>query len=230
MTGFRAAFSFLTVSILFSFTPNTAYTQPLTKTHNVGLLGLRVTNSGYFGGLNTDGRNARWKDYEHLGLSGIWVGAIGSDQAAHVSAADVFEFAPSAPEIYESFEGQAGGIRIGLLGVEAADDDGDGQVDEDVQNGLDDDGDGQTDEDFQSIGQQMFSTTYADGASGFPLGLLVRQRSFQWSVELNEMVGFDFEVINDGETDLTDVYVGLYSDANIGPASTSGFGTDDLAG
>ena len=233
MKSMRSAFAFLTLSVVLclGFTPGSALTQPLTKSHNVGLLGLRVTNSGFFGGPAGDGRNARWKEYEHLGISGIWVGAMGSDQAPHVSAADAFEFAPSEPTIYESYEGQAGGVRTGLLGIEVADDDEDGLIDEDFQNGLDDDGDGQVDEDFQSIGQQMFSTTYQDTPSDFPLGLLVRQRSFQWSYgDLNELVGFEFEVKNQGQTNLTDVYLGIYCDANVGPVSAPGYALDDLAG
>ena len=205
-----------------------------TKTHNVGLLALRVTNVGFFGGTSRDGRNARWHGYEHLYLSGIWVGAVASDQAPHVSAAESFEFAPLLDprwRIYESYEGQAHGFRVGLLGVDPADDDGDGTLDEDFQNGFDDDHDGQVDEDFQAIGQQMFSGMYQDDRAEFPLGLLLKQRSFQWSAtDLNEMVGFEIDLINYGEMDLTDLYLGFYSDADVGPAATEGYWTDDLVG
>jgi flagellar hook capping protein FlgD len=203
-----------------------------TKTHNVGLLALRVTNQGFFGGPSGDGRNARWHAYEHLYLSGIWVGAVGADPSPHVSAAERFDFGP-LPEwaIHDSYEGQPGGNRLGLLGTAVADDDGDGTIDEDFQNGLDDDGDGQIDEDFEAIGQQMFSSMYRDDAAISPLGLLVKQRSFQWSVTgTNELVGSAFDVINDGETDLTGVYLGFYCDADVGPAAVPSFGTDDLAG
>ena len=212
--------------------------------HNVGLLTLRVTNVGYFGSRSGVEIGAGWRGGEYLYQSGLWIGAIGSDSEPHVTQTYYFntELLPDRAvswTIRESYEGQPGGVRTGLLGAAAADDDGDGTIDEDFQNGLDDDGDGQIDEDFQAIGQQMFSCMYKDDTpeavqtnpDHYPLGLLVRQRSFQWSTSgLNEFVGIDFQLVNNGEQRLRDLFLGFFSDSDAGPKNAEEYWTDDLAG
>ncbi len=141
--------------------------------------------------------------------------------------------------IYQSYEGIKGGARLGEGGLAQADDDGDGLVNEDFQNGLDDDGDGKIDEDFEAIGQQMFSCQYKDDTpeavaqnpDHVPLGLLVRQRSFEWSTAgINEFVGFDFEIINTGDQRLKGVYLGFFSDSDVGPKNHARYWEDDLVG
>jgi len=213
--------------------------------HNVGLLTLQVTNLGMIGNPYSPEVSAGWHGGEYLFSSGLWVGAIGGDSEPHVSTAiyrDQLEFRPDLDArwtIYESYEGIRGGFRLGAGGTAAADDDGDGLVDEDFHNGLDDDGDGLVDEDFEAIGQQMFSCMYRDDMpeavsqipDHVPLGLLVKQRSFQWSASgINEFVGFEFEVVNDGEQRLRDLYIGFFSDSDVGPKAVDGFYDDDLVG
>src|SRR5258705_619726 len=112
--------------------------------HNVGLLTLRVTNVGYFGSRSGVEIGAGWRGGEYLYQSGLWIGAIGSDSEPHVSQTYYFdtELLPDRAAtwtIRESYEGQPGGVRVGVVGPAAADDDGDGAIDEDFQNGLDDD-------------------------------------------------------------------------------------------
>ena len=212
--------------------------------HNVGLLTLRVTNVGYFGSLSLVEVGAGWRGGEYLYQSGLWIGALGSDSEPHVSQTYYrsLEFLPDRSvtwNIRESYEGQPSGIRVGLLGLSAADDDADGSVDEDFHNGLDDDGDGRIDEDFDAIGQQMFSCMYRDDTpeavagnpDHYPLGLLVKQRSFQWSTSgLNEFVGIEFELENHGDQRLRELYLGFFSDADAGPKIADEYWTDDLVG
>ena len=216
--------------------------DPYLFTHNVGLLTLQITNVGIIGNPFIQDLSAGWRGGEYLYFSGLWIGAIGSDSEAHVSTAFPFELRPelgSAWNVYESYEGIDGGVRLGLLGPSAADDDADGVMNDDFQNGLDDDRDGRIDEDFEAIGQQMFSCMYKDDtpeaitqiSDHFPLNVLVRQRSFQWSTNgLNEFVGLDFQIVNTGEQRLRDLYLGFFSDSDAGPKTADSYWTDDLVG
>src|SRR5262249_42909037 len=153
--------------------------------------------------------SAGWKGKEYLGQACLMVGARSVDGDPHVSASIAgtrkLEFRPSRDAldtIYPSYEGIKGGNRRGFFDP---DDDGDGVAAEDFQNGRDDDGDGRIDEDFAAIGQQMFSCEYRDDtpearatiSDHVPLGIKVRQRSFQWSASgYNEFVGLDYAIIN----------------------------------
>ncbi len=219
-----------------------ALRSPNIYTHNVGRLSLQVTNIGLLGNPFVDQLSAGWRGGEYLYSAGLWIGAKGSTDEPRVSAATSYEFRPKLDAewtIYESFEGYRGGNRIGLIQPENADDDRDGLVDEDFQNGLDDDGDGLVDEDFSAIGQQMFSCMYRDDtpeavrqiSDHVPLGLLVKQRTFQWSQEgLNEFVGMEFEIINDGDERLHDVYLGFLADGDAGPRDVERYWMDDMVG
>jgi hypothetical protein len=219
-----------------------AFREPYVFNHNVGLLTMRVTNLGFFGSASVVEIGAGWRGGEYLYQSGLWIGAVGSDSEPHVSQTyyNNLELLPDRAAtwtIRESYEGISGGVRVGQLGLEAADDDGDGKVDEDFQNGLDDDLDGKIDEDYEAIGQQMFSCMYKDDTpeavqlnpDHYPLGLLIKQRSFQWSTSgLNEFVGIDFELINNGEQRIREIYLGFFSDSDAGPKASESYWTDDL--
>ncbi len=229
-----------------------AIREPNIFTHNVGLLTLQITNVGIIGNPFINDFSAGWQGGEYLYFSGLWIGAIGSDSEPHVSTASPFELRPDLSPVwtvYQSYEGVKSGNRLGEGGFCTADDDHDGcagetvidanLIDEDFQNGLDDDGDGRIDEDFEAIGQQMFSCMYRDDtpeaiaqvSDHVPLNLLVRQRSFQWSTtSINEFVGFDFQIINTGDQRLKNVYLGFFSDSDIGPKTTPRYWTDDLVG
>jgi hypothetical protein len=85
----------------------------------------------------------------------------------------------------------------------------------------------------------MFSSMYKDDtpeaiaqvSDHFPLNILVRQRSFQWSTPgVNEFVGFDFQIINTGEQRLKELYIGFFSDSDAGPKTATQYWDDDLVG
>jgi hypothetical protein len=227
---------------IYSRDPRPIYAQrrPYIFTHNAGQLTLQVTNVGLIGNRWIDDLSAGWRGGEYLYQAGLWIGAIGEDQEPHVSTGFPEELRPSllpVDTIYESYEGERGGNR----NTEAldADDDGDGLEDEDFQNGKDDDGDGAIDEDYAAIGQQMFSCEYRDNTPEAasqnndhrPLGVLIRQRSFQWATPgIDEFVGFDFEIVNIGDQRLTNVYIGFNVDADAGPKAMANYYTDDLVG
>jgi len=212
--------------------------------HNAGLLELMVSNMGFVGSLNARRAGAVWYDGEYLFGAALWIGAIAPDNLEYVStgyawsAEGEFELLPGiAPTetIYPSFEGVTGGDRPGFSAF-GGDDDLDGRIDEDFQNGYDDDGDGEIDEDFQAISQQMFSCEYTDFADEAiraypkhrPLHLRVRQRSFAWSAEgTNEFVGLDYVITNEGFENLREVYLGYFVDSDVGRKSGQDYHVDD---
>ncbi len=213
-----------------------AYFPPNSVYHDVGPLTLHLSNVGIIGNPGWhDGPSASWRGGEYLYSASLWVGAIGPDNLPRVSAAT--EWRPSTDPVdsfYPSYEGVAGGNRPGYS--PQPDDDGDGQVDEEFHNGKDDDGDGLIDEDFEAVSQQMYSCEYWDYTQAAkdafvdhePMNLRVRQRSFAWSAPgINEFVGFDFEVINDGIDVLRSVYLGFFVDGDAGPPDSPNYHTDD---
>lgn len=216
-----------------------AIRDPYLKRHNKGALDLLVTNLGVVGNpLGLDQFGAGWRNGEYLYAASMWIGAVASDNLAYVSTgAYEYELRPSLAEvdqIYESFEGATAGNRPGFSN--RPDDDGDGLVDEDPLNGKDDDGDGRIDEDYAAIAQQMFACEYWDYtdearsryAEHRPLNVRVRQQSYAWaSARLNEFIGFDFRIINDGFELLRRVYLGFFVDSDVGPRTADRYFVDD---
>jgi hypothetical protein len=63
------------------------------------------------------------------------------------------------------------------------------------------------------------------------MNLEVVQTSFQWeNDQVDDFVGFDYTINNIGVTDIEDVYIGFYSDSDIGPRGQGGTASDDMAG
>jgi hypothetical protein len=216
---------------------------PWVYTHDVGKVTLQVTNLGFFGNPYIEALSFGWQGGEYLFMAGLWVGALDEDNVPHVStAAYEMEFRPrlsNIDHIYASYEGMPTGKRFGPGGN--GDDDGDGKVDEDFQNGYDDDGDGKIDEDFAAIGQQMFSCEYRDDTQEaknrynehVPWGLKVQQRSFGWAVTgSNEFIGVDYNIMHQGSKEMRNVYVGFFVDGDVGPKGQTnpGYWEDDFVG
>ncbi|MFH1143326.1 MAG: hypothetical protein V1774_02130 [Candidatus Eisenbacteria bacterium] len=218
--------------------------------HNVGLLEVMVTNVGVVGNpFMPNVYGAAWKEGEYLFAASLWIGAVATDNLAHVSTGLGYagsrepetELLPPIDGRYtiqESYEGSNGGNRAGFS-ANAGDDDLDGFSDEDFHNLRDDDGDGRIDEDYEAISQQMFSCEYWDNVDETrdhspdhrPLNLHVRQRSFAWSdPAYNEFVGFDYTVINEGWEVLQDIYLGYFVDSDAGRRDVSTFYSDDGGG
>ena len=216
--------------------------------HNVGLLQVYVGNWGSFGSRpnstfpTTDFPSAQWpagSGVEYLYIAGLWVGAkLSGMPVVSTSAFDYGEFMPTnidIDRIYESYEGAIGGMRIPGL----PDDDRDGMADEDWLNGRDDDSDGRIDEDFAAISKQMFSCWFTDddpktlriSAEHTPLGLLVRQESYQWDEDkFDDFIGVQYWITNYGSKFLEDVYIGFMADGDVGPRILDDIATDDGTG
>ncbi|HEX5132797.1 MAG TPA: hypothetical protein VFX92_09950 [Candidatus Krumholzibacteria bacterium] len=222
--------------------------------HNVGELQMHIGNWGLFGSLPGVGQtyseapSAQWpagSGTEYLFGAGLWVGALKngvpavSTTVGFTQSGIVFEFDPGRDTrdvMYRSAEGRIGGVRAPSSG---ADDDGDGAVDEDWLNGYDDDGDGLIDEDFAAISNQMMVCRYADYypetvrlfPQHNPLGLEIRQESYQWEEDIyDDFVGMQFTITNAGTNVLEDVYVGFFADGDAGQRGSDRYWEDDATG
>jgi len=224
---------------------------------NAGELQINITNHGLIGSQYTDvstyadAPSAQWpagSGIEYLWSAGFWVGGVYLAQRLVSTGQYEREFRPRPhleDTIYEAIDGEitrpagnlaAGGVRSYLPG---GDDDGDGSVDEEVLNGYDDDGDFLIDEDFGQIADQMMVCTMYDNTplaqqefpDHVPMNLRVVQKSFAWDhVDAEDFVGFEFKVTNVGAGEISDVYLGLFADCDIGRRGTASPGQDDLAG
>ena len=226
---------------------------------NVGELHVNITNFGLIGSAFSSGYayshapSAQWpagSDDEYLYSAGLWVGGVVLGERRVSNSAQLGEYeirARDEPEgtIYEARDGQL--VRPDGLPDAAGrrfpepeyDDDGDGLVDEELLNGHDDDGDGRVEEDFGQVGNQMMVTTLYDNtrsaieeyADHEPLQLEVVQESFAWANDVaDDFVGFQYTITNVGVTDIQNVYIGFYVDADIGPRNFGDTAADDMAG
>ena len=215
---------------------------PYVFRHDVGKFTLQVPNLGFFGNPYIESLSLGYKGGEYLYVAGLWVGALDEDNIPRVStAAYDTEFRPSLSPVdvvYRAYEGIQGGRRFGPAGSNG-DDDGDGTIDEDFQDGYDNDVDGMTDEDYEALGQQMFSCVYRDDSQQAkdawnehaPWGLRVEQRSFGWAISgSNEFIGVDYRIHHEGTKVMRDAYVGLFVDPDAGPKASPGYWQDDLVG
>ena len=216
--------------------------------HDVGELLGHVTNFGLIGSAPTagaifsDSPSAMWPAWsgeEYLWAAGLWVGGRVLGETLVTTGGFSSEFLPTpAPgdTIHATAMGAPGGSRYPWPD---ADDDADGQEDEEVLNGLDDDGDSLVDEDFAAYGDQHFVCTYNDFEPAVvearpdhtPLHIEVVQQSIQWSSPLAEdFIGYDFTITNVGVTTIEDLYLGMFSDFDIGRRGDSAAAADDYAG
>nr|MEE4266930.1 FlgD immunoglobulin-like domain containing protein [Candidatus Krumholzibacteria bacterium] len=216
--------------------------------HNVGELWHHVTNWGMLGSAPSvpttffDSPSAMWpggSGDEYLWAAGLWVGGTVLGERLVSTGAWATEFLPTeaaVDSIYRTLIGAPGGARYPWAN---ADDDGDGLEDEEILNGLDDDGDGLVDEDFAALADQHFVCGYTDYEPAImenhpdhtPLNVKIVQQSMQWSDSVaDDFVGYDFTITNMGVTPINDLYVGMFSDNDIGPRGVSSVANDDYAG
>ena len=236
------------------YNPHGIYIQDGSYVMNVGEVHINITNWGLIGSMYSD--TYPWSDVascqwpagtqnEYLYLSSLWVGGVVLGERLCSTLGEVRPLTDDLnATIYEAIGAKlvrppgntdASGRREPMP---APDDDGDGLVDEETLNGVDDDGDGLIDEDFAQIGNQMFVLTNYDNTrlameqnpDHSPLNLEIVQSTYQWENDrVDDFVGFDYRITNIGVTDIDRVYIGFYSDSDIGPRGTS-TAADDMAG
>ena len=215
--------------------------------HFAGALQMNVTNFGFFGSLPksayamAEAPSAQWpagSGIEYLYAAGLWVGAEADGVPSVSTGYPQMEFyPPDDPRdvIYRSFEGAVGGNRYPA----DPDDDRDGRIDEDWLNGRDDDGDGLIDEDFAAVGKLMYCCQYRDDdpiaqqvwPEHNPLGIHVRQESYQWSEEaFNDFIAASYVITNKSYRFLNNAYVGIFADLDAGHRDLGSYFKDDLVG
>lgn len=212
-----------------------------------GNLQMNITNFGFLGSLPkssypmADSPSAQWpagSGIEYLYAAGIWVGAEVDGVPSVSTGYPEMEFYPTDDPIdiiYRGYEGMKGGRTY----PSNPDDDGDGRINEDWLNGRDDDYDGLIDEDFAAIGRLMYSCWFSDDQSVArdvwpdhqPLNIRVRQETYQWSEESSyNSVGVSYDVSNQGNRFLQNVYIGIYADLDAGPRNLPSYYKDDQIG
>jgi len=224
---------------------------------NVGELHMHITNWGLIGsrvGVPSpyeDQPSAQWpagSGNEYLWCAGLWVGGVMLSERLVSTGQYAIEILPIdqlEDTIYEAVGGvitrppgndRAGGRRIPESGY---DDDEDEVVDEEILNGYDDDEDGRIDEDFGQIGNQMMVCTMYDNTrlsqelfpDHTPLNLQIVQHTYAWENDaVDDFVGFEFIITNIGVTPISNMYLGFFADADIGPRGLGGVAEDDMAG
>ncbi|MFH2037561.1 MAG: hypothetical protein ABIJ45_14265 [Candidatus Zixiibacteriota bacterium] len=191
--------------------------------HNIGKIGLTVSNQGHFGtgfiqgATNPFGGEAPSCTFPYPGgksylfAGSFWIGAVvGRDTLVSVGA-DGWRF---TRELWPDKEPQGGIIYRSISGVEAD----------------------------LAISEQDFIATYTDtftdpglvqtdpfdGRPHIPLNIEVVQRSYAWSYAYAEdFVLFDYSIKNIGFDKLSKVYMGFYVDADVNDDPGSGQGHDD---
>ena len=179
-----------------------------------GNLQMNVTNFGFLGSMPasrmpmSDSPSAQWpagSGIEYLYAAGIWIGAETDRRPVRLDGISRNRALSAGRSDRRHLPQRARGRRGAGTTRGRADDDGDGRVNEDWLNGRDDDGDGRIDEDFAAIGNLMYSCRYSDDRGGreaglaraLPLGIEVRQETFQWSEkQLYNFIGVHYSVTN----------------------------------
>ncbi len=240
------------------YNPNGVFVLDGSYVMNVGEVQINITNWGLIGSMYSsvrpwsDAPSCQWpagSGNEYLWASGLWVGGVVLGERLCSTGGSNGEFYPQPEDIeatiYEAIGAKlirpagntgASGNRVPMPGP---DDDRDGAVDEEILNGFDDDGDNEIDEDFGQIGNQMFVLTNYDNTrlaqenfpDHTPMNLEVIQTTFQWeNDQVDDFVGFDYNITNIGVTDVERVYIGFFSDSDIGPRGGGDTASDDMAG
>ena len=200
--------------------------------HNVGRIVLSVTNYGLFAAQGTDADGALISEQdcftgttvlacEYPKRSGtqyaftgaFWIGAVvGRDTLVSVGA-DGWQ---KTKEMFPDEAPFGNMIRRSIIDPESPENAG-----------------AVSEQDFIAVYTDTYTSGVADLANDFfgrphtPLNIEVTQRSFAWSYPYaDDFVLFDYTIRNIGRQRLTKVYMGIYVDADVGPAGqTSSPGT-----
>lgn len=182
--------------------------------HRVGKIGLAVANNGTFGREFHPGSSVDWFTGEEIGFSceypigsrvnylfggAFWIGAVvGRDTLVSVGA-DGWQ------RLYEMYPDQP---PFGEMRYRSIKDPDKPEYEDAV-----------SEEDYIAVYTDTFTDGIPDDYSGrphIPLHIEVTQSSYAWSYAYAEdMVLFDYQIINIGADKLQDVYMGIYVDDMI---------------
>ncbi|MFT5233910.1 MAG: hypothetical protein ACI9UK_001237 [Candidatus Krumholzibacteriia bacterium] len=201
----------IAASVLLLAGQNSAYGRPeIDKFTDAGLLGLYVTNLGYFGHSLSE-PNMPSAEYplnsnvEHLFKGGLWVGAVtaagdtlvstGAQDASNQQEGDQSREFNDLPEtIFETK------LWTNLQNFDPA---------------------GGFEFNSRALATQHFEFAFNDNrddaTSHTPIGIKVILRALAWSSPFaDDFVILDYTIINDTNDVLTDLYVGIWTDTTVG--------------
>ena len=213
---------------------------------NWGLIGSRFSNPSSY----SDAPSCQWpagSGNEYLWQSSLWVGGVVLGERLCSTGSEFLPVDELEATIYEAIGGRLTRPPGNLIAsgrrrpTPKPDDDDDGFEDEEILNGKNDDPDNDLliDEDFGQIGNQMFVLTNYDNTrlametfpDHKPMNLEVVQQTYQWeNDETDDFVGFEYTITNVGVTDVERVYIGFFSDSDIGSREGDSIAEDDMAG
>lgn len=192
--------------------PAAAQTVRTNLLTNVGLMGLTLTNLGYFGTAFSN-RNQPSCEYplnsnvEHIYRGGLWVGARAADGSVHVSTgaqdANGLQEGDDIRELTNFYDSENAGNPKNFVREWS-----------NSQNSAN--------YDIRALATQhfeMYMHDYMDSPSGnhTPLGVEVRLRALAWgSPYADDFVILDYSLVNISGNELTDVYLGLWVDTTVG--------------
>lgn len=179
---------------------------------NVGLLGITLTNLGYFGNAFSN-RNQPSGEYplhshvEHIYRGGIWVGARASDGSVHVSTgaqdANGLQEGDDIREFEDFFDEDNPGNPENFVRVWSNSQNADNY-------------------NPAALATQHFELFFDDyttveSGSHTPLGVKVRLRALAWGNPFaDDFVIFNYTIVNVSASELRDVYLGLWVDTTVG--------------
>jgi hypothetical protein len=94
-------------------------------------------------------------------------------------------------------------------------------------NGIPDHGEPHVDEDYAAISESDYFMSATDTMPSFfrtPMGLKITQKSYAWSSRYGEAIlPMEYTVVNIGTKTITDGFVALYADPDVGPSNDPGY-------
>ncbi|MBK7771749.1 MAG: hypothetical protein IPI48_14845 [bacterium] len=179
---------------------------------NVGLLGITLTNLGYFGNAFSNrnqpsGEYPLYSNVEHIYRGGIWVGARASDGTVHVSTgaqdANGLQEGDDIREFEDFYDTDNAGNPENFVRIWS-----------NSQNA-----DNYNPAALATQHFELFFDDYTQVESGnhTPLGVKVRLRALAWGNPFaDDFVIMDYTLVNVSSGELRDVYLGLWLDTSVG--------------
>ncbi|HXF48743.1 MAG TPA: hypothetical protein VNL73_04885 [Verrucomicrobiae bacterium] len=204
-------------------------------THKVGRLWFTVTNYGFFGnqtdqnlrdcltgGLSSSAEFPGGSRVEYLFQGALWVGAVVAGDTLVSLGTDGWVFDSDRGELHADCENVGGMIKRSRNPNSPFYDSVNAISDQDIIAVM-----------YDTLTDPGFveNPDPQDGKPFRPMGLKVIQKSYSWSAGWGQdWVMLDFNIVNLGQKPLSNVYLGVFVDADVGHFGTPNYFEDDLSG
>lgn len=205
-------------------------------THKVGRFWFTITNYGFFGnqtnalglrdcltgGPSSSGEFPGGSEIEYLYQGALWVGAVVAGDTLTSIGTDGWVFDPDRGELHADCELTGAIVRLSKNPASPYYDSLNGVSDQDLIAVM-----------YDTLTDPAFveNPDPQDGKPFRPMGLKIIQSSYSWSAGWGQdWVMLDYKVVNLGRRPLTQVYMGIFVDADVGHPSVGNYFDDDLSG